>query len=396
MKTRNVRVNLNPWLLVCARSSAFAVAAGAPTITELWQSRGMTKGEFYLLEIFFAIILMLLEVTIGRFADRHGKVLTLILGFGAQATGSLIYAFSNSFYDFLLGEAVFALGLALNSGTDEAFLFQSNRELGREADHQRWWTLSIGVGFLTMSACSVIGSWLATKSLTFPFMFASGFGFLAMFICFLMVEPPVDPPVGDSPQGGSLKEAVTSVLFSSSALRWMMIAPGFVVSINQTYLWMYPEYLKDCEITTSERGYIFAIFNLVAGASALLLRKIEDDRIGMRLVFAMLLGLAASTFGQLSIVGSLAWMVILPQQVVRSVSGVLFSQTINQALPDSVRVTALSIRNALRVIVYITVLTPWWLGVDTLGRNGMFQVNLLMLATAALIFWITYPRKDTV
>jgi hypothetical protein len=87
--------------------------------------------------------------------------------------------------------------------------------------------------------------------------------------------------------------------------------------------------------------------------------------------------------------------ILLPQQVVRSVSGILFSQTINQALPDAVRVTALSIRNALRVTVYIAVLTPWWLGVDTVGRNGMFLVNLLMLAAAALIFWITYPRCDT-
>jgi hypothetical protein len=175
----------------------------------------------------------------------------------------------------------------------------------------------------------------------------------------------------------------------------MILAPGFIVSLNQTYVWMYPEYLRDCDITTAERGYIFAVFNLVAGASALCLRTIENDTISMRLVFAMLLGLAASTCGLLTLVGSFAWVILLPQQVVRSVSGILFSQTINQALPDAVRVTALSIRNALRVTVYIAVLTPWWLGVDTVGRNGMFLVNLLMLAAAALIFWITYPRCDT-
>lgn len=391
---RHVRLNMNRWLLLCARSSGFAVAAGAPTITELWQSRGMTKGQFYLLEIFFAVALMVLEIVTGRFADRYGKVLTLVLGYGAQASGSLIYACANSFNDFIVGEGVFALGLALTSGTDEAFLFQSNKALGRRDQHQRWWTLSIGLGFLVMSICSIIGAWLATKDLTWPYLFASVCGFCATLTCLLMVEPPVDTSEGASSRSGTLEEAVTAVWFSSSALRWMILAPGFLVSLNQTYLWMYPEYLKDCDITTDERGYVFAIFNLVAGASALCLRKIEDDEISAKLVFAMLLGLAASTCGLLTLVGSFAWVIILPQQVVRSVSGILFSQTINQAIPDAVRVTALSIRNALRVVVYIAVLTPWWLGVDTVGRNGMFLVNLLLLTVAALIFWITCPQSD--
>ncbi len=392
---RHVRLNMNRWLLLCARSSGFAVAAGAPTITELWQSRGMTKGQFYLLEIFFAVALMVLEIVTGRFADRHGKVLTLGLGYAAQATGSLIYAFASSFNDFMVGEAVFALGLALTSGTDEAFLFQSNKALGREDEHQKWWTTAIGLGFLTMSGCSILGAWLATKDLTWPYFFASAYGFCATLTCLLMVEPPVDEARSTSPTSGTLGEAVTAVWFSSSALRWMILAPGFLVSLNQTYVWMYPEYLKDCDITTGERGYVFAIFNLVAAASALCLRKIEDDTISMRLVFAMLLGLAASTCGLLTLVGSFAWVIILPQQVVRSISGVLFSQTINQAIPDTVRVTALSIRNALKVTVYIAVLTPWWLGVDTVGRNGMFLVNLLLLAVAALFFWITCPQSDT-
>lgn len=396
MDTKNVRLSLNRWLLVFARSIAFAVAAGAPTITELWQSRGMTKGQFYLLEIFFAIALMVLEIVTGRFADRYGKVPTLVMGFAAQAAGSLIYAAAGSFSDFIVGEAVFALGVALNSGTDEALLFQSNKALGlKKAERQRWWTVSIGLGFLMMCVCSIIGAWLATFNLALPFLFASGCGFVAMVTCFLMVEPPVENTGSGSPRGGTLKEAAASVLFSSGALRWMMIAPGFIVSLNQTYLWMYPEYLRDCDITVAERGYVFAIFNLVAGVSALSLRKVKDDRTGMRIVFALLLGLVASTCGLLSLVGTLAWLVILPQQVVRSVSGVLFSDTINDAIPDAVRVTALSIRNALRVTVYIAVLTPWWLGVDTLGRNGMFRVNLLMLAVAAVIFWVTCPRKDT-
>jgi hypothetical protein len=94
-------------------------------------------------------------------------------------------------------------------------------------------------------------------------------------------------------------------------------------------------------------------------------------------------------------VGVLAWLIILPQQMVRSVSGSLFSQTINKAIPDEVRVTALSVRNALRVILYVAVLTPWWLGIDSLGRDGMFRVNLLIMGFAGVVFWMCRPKERT-
>jgi hypothetical protein len=115
----------------------------------------------------------------------------------------------------------------------------------------------------------------------------------------------------------------------------------------------------------------------------------------MKVIFLLLLAIAASTVGLLSIVGVLAWLVIIPQQMVRSVSGALFSQTINKAIPDEVRVTALSVRNALRVILYVAVLTPWWLGVDSLGRDGMFQVNLLILGLAGALLWISRPMEKS-
>lgn len=393
MDTLKLRLASNRWLLLAARSASISIAASAPTITELWQTRGMSKGDFYLLEIVFAIMLMVLEVITGRFADRYGKVRTLALGFGAQAIGSLVYVFATCFSEFLVGEAIFALGMALVSGTDEAFLFQTNKCLGRSASHQRWWTITVGVGFLTMAVCSVIGASLAAVDLTFPFLFSSVFGLIAMLLCFLMVEPSVQQADDSNPCFGTLKEAAHAVLFSSSALRWMILAPGFIVCVNQTFLWMYPEYLRDCNIDLSQRGYVFAVFNLVAGASSLWLRSVDDDKVAVRLVFVMLLALAASTCGLLTLVGGLAWLLILPQQMVRSVSGVLFSRTINEAIPDSVRVTALSIRNAVRVVQYVAVLTPWWLGVDSLGRNGMFQVNLLMIASAGLLFWVRHPHR---
>ena len=390
MKTN--RLLMNRRLLLPARCCAAAFAAGTPGITALWADRGLSKGDFYLLEILFALALLVLEIATGRFADRMGKVLTMRCSFIALTAGAVIYGMATSFTGFLWGEVIAALGIALISGTDEAFLFQSCKALNREDDYQKWWSWSIGASFLSMAFFVIVGAQLSTINLAAPFLFCAGFQVLGLLLCFAMVEPPKFEDASAENPGGTLREAVSALLLSSSLIRWMAIAPGVLVGLNQTFLWMYPEYLAECNIEPAESGYVFALFNIIAGATAMWMREFKEPKRAAQVMFVLIIALAGSTLGLATMVGGLAWLLILPQQVVRSMSGALFSHSINEAIPDAVRATALSVRNALRVMLYVAAMVPWWLGVDHLGRNAMFGVNLLMLTVGGIILWATSPR----
>jgi DHA1 family quinolone resistance protein-like MFS transporter len=387
----SIQLRRNRWLLLVARCCAAAFAAGTPSLTTLWTDRGLSRGDFYLLEILFALALVVLEVATGRLADRVGKVFTMRCGFIALAAGSAVYAVSTGFGGFVLGEVVIALGLALVSGTDEAFLFQTTKALKSEKTFQSWWTWSIGASFVSMAAFAVIGASLSVISLSAPYLFCTGFQVVGLLLCFAMVEPPKCQEARAERPGGTMREAVSAILLSSSHIRWMAIAPGFVAGLNQTFLWMYPEYLAECGIGQAQSGYVFALFNLVAGATAMSVREIKDLKSATRVFFVLVLALGGSTLGLVSVVGGLAWLLILPQQMIRSMSGALFSHSINEAIPDSVRATALSVRNSLRVFLYVTAMVPWWLGVDRFGRDAMFGVNLAMLTLGGLILWVTSP-----
>jgi hypothetical protein len=384
---------MNRWLLIGARAFAAGFAAGTPGITALWAERGLQKGDFYLLEILFAAALLVLEVATGRFADRFGKVFTMKLGFVALIFSAAEYSVAEDFGGFLLGEVLAALGIALISGTDEALLYQSNKALGRADEHQRWWSWSLGGSFVAMAVFAVIGAHLSAIDLSGPFRFCLGCQVLGLLACFGMVEPPVSSDTGSAKPDGTLREAISAVLLSSSHIRWMAIAPGFVAGLNQTFLWMYPEYLAECNIDRAETGWVFALFNLVAGSTAMGLREIRSPKRAVQILFVLILALAGSTIGLASMVGGLAWLLILPQQMVRSISGALFSHSINAAIPDSVRATALSVRNAVRILLYVAVMVPWWLGIDSLGRTGMFNLNLLMLVIGGALTWLTSPRE---
>ncbi len=385
------RLSMNRGLLIAARCVGAGFAAGTPGITALWRDRGLSTGDFYLLEILFAIALIVLEVATGRFADRFGEVRTMKLGFVALALGAFTYAEASGFTGFLFGEVTVALGLALISGTDESLMFRSNAALGQEKAHQRWWTFSVGAAFVSAALFAIVGAHLSDIDLAAPYLFCGGIEVLGLMLCFALVDPPQGPKNQGDLQRGTLREAVSAIVLSSSHIRWMAIAPGFVAGINQTFLWMYPEYLAECGIDLAESGFVFALFNLVAGATAIGLRGITDTRRSVLIFFTLICALAGSTVGLVTMVGGLAWLLILPQQMVRSISGALFSSDINEAIPEAVRVTALSIRNALRVLLYVTAMVPWWLGVDHLGRTAMFSVNLAVLILGATILWITSP-----
>jgi hypothetical protein len=267
--------------------------------------------------------------------------------------------------------------------------------MGRtKEEHQKWWSVSIGTSFLAMAIFAIVGAKLSDLNLSAPFLLCACVQVIGFMLCFGLVEPPKGGLTATEEPNGTLKEAVSAIVLSSSHIRWMALAPGFVAAVNQTFLWMYPEYLAECDIHGAECGYVFALFNLVAGASALYFRSVTDVRRSVTIFFLLSIALAGSTVGLVIAVGGAAWLLILPQQVVRSMTGSLFSQSINDAIPEAVRVTALSVRNALRVLLTVATMVPWWLGVDQLGRTAMFCFNLLVLTAGTAFLWATSPKAQ--
>lgn len=394
MRTR-AQYRRNVWMVAVSRCFLAGFAAGTPTVPLLWHEAGMSKGDMYLLEIFFAFALLVLEIVTGRFADRYGKVLTMKLGFVAATLGAAVYGCATSMAEFMVGEVLCALALALNSGTDEACVYQSSKALSGETSHQQRWSLTVSVSFVSMGVWAIMGSYVAAFDLSYPYILAAGLQALGLVSCFLMVEPPCEEPENAVTDRGAIREAVVAVLISCPTMRWMALAPALLMGVNQTYLWMYPEYLRDCQVSLEGTGYIFALFNIIAGVATFTLRRIERDEMGVRILFLLSLGLAASTIGLVSLVGAFAWLFLVPQQVTRSVSGSLFSRSMNAAIPDQIRATALSVRNAARTLLYIAPMIPWAVWVDDVGRNWMFGVNLLILGFWAVVFWVTRPERET-
>lgn len=372
------RWRCNRWLLVVSRLGGLGIALGIPTITLYWEQQGIKKSEMFLLQIIFALGLIVLEVATGQFADRYGKVLTLRLAAGTQMVGCLNYSIADSFADFLIAELVFALGIALASGTDEAFLYQTCKALNRPLEHQRWWSRITSSGFWFMAMLVASGGWIASFGLSVPYWVASFLGVLSVTATALMVEPPKDVQSEQVVTAGTARLAWQALFCANPALRWMVLAPGLVGALNQPFVWTYPDYLVSCGLRLEQLGFAFALFNIVAALSAWNARRLRAVSAEIMATMSLFILLAVSTFGLSLAAGFWAWLFILPQQIIRSYSGLLFSTSINAAVPDEIRASALSVRNAIRSSQYVLGLAIWWYFVDQIGFQGMLVVSFAL------------------
>lgn len=86
---------------------------------------GVPLGGILLLNAWFMAWNFLLEVPTGSVADRFGRKTSLQLGAVLGVAGTLVYVSAPRFEVFLVGEILFALSYTLNSGADEALLYDS-------------------------------------------------------------------------------------------------------------------------------------------------------------------------------------------------------------------------------------------------------------------------------
>src|SRR3989338_7909663 len=91
-------------------------------------SNNLSMTQVMVLEALFIIVVLLLEIPSGAFADLFGRKLSLALSMVAASISFIIFGLGTSFWTFLLAQVIIAFGWALTSGADSALLYDSLKE----------------------------------------------------------------------------------------------------------------------------------------------------------------------------------------------------------------------------------------------------------------------------
>ena len=98
--------------------------------TVFYLHRGMTNSEIFYTGIVWALVVILFEVPSSYLADKWGRKKLIMLGCLLNIGTLIIYLFSWGFWLNALAVAFFAASYASFSGTDEALIYDTGKELG--------------------------------------------------------------------------------------------------------------------------------------------------------------------------------------------------------------------------------------------------------------------------
>lgn len=133
LDTHRQQLARNPSLLFWGKAMLEINAINA-VVTLFYLHRGLRLDQIFYLSIVWSLTSLSLEVPTGYLADRFGRKRTLLLGALCLLLSWLVMMFASGFALFTGVFVLMSASFACFSGTEEAMLYDTLKELGQEKD----------------------------------------------------------------------------------------------------------------------------------------------------------------------------------------------------------------------------------------------------------------------
>jgi len=329
---------------------------------------GLTFFEIMLLQSFFTFMIFIFEIPSGAISDYIGRKTGLALSAIAVSTAAIFYSLIPHFLLFMLAEGLWALGVALYSGTDEAFVYSTLKTLDREDDLPKILGRNQTLRLIALTISAPLGSIIAEFiSLQFT-MTCLAFIYLGGFIIALTFKEPRYKSESklDKKYLTILKDGFNA-LRKNKILRILSFDRILIDVLVFFLFWTYQPYLQALNIPILIFGFITSLMNIVNATFMFLIPKFfkkAKNKLRVLVIFDLINGvsyiLLGFTFNEF--LGIFIILIIVAFGYPRYL---LYVNGINKQIESENRATVLSTTNMfgslIRAIIYpfIGILVMW-------------------------------------
>lgn len=204
--------------------------------------------------------IFILEIPTGVVADYLGRKYSLVLGSLAVVFGSVIYGAIPSFQVFLLGEFLFALGMALTSGADTALIYDILSDEGKEVESKKVLGRAHSFSLLGVFVAALVGSQIAAVLGLNATMYLSAVPFLlAAIVIFSIREIPAKDSTSESKRYLTIAIKGYSYLKSHMQLKMLAIDATIVACAAYFVIWLYQPLLLSLQVPVAYFGWFNAL-----------------------------------------------------------------------------------------------------------------------------------------
>ncbi len=298
LKSRKYKLNIYKFYI-------FNIILGIHTVRGVYipymmEWGGLTFFQIMILQSYFMFMIFLLEIPSGAIADRIGRNVALMLSGITVVAAAFTYSITPNIFLFFLAETLWAFSMALFSGTDEAFLFNTLKTMDQEEQLPKIMSRNQTMNLIALTISAPLGSIIAEFiSLQFT-MFCLGLIYFGAFLVSLTFkEPKIEKAQQSQGYLAILKEGFHE-LKKNKILRILCFDRVFIGVFTYFLFWTYQVYLGQVNIPILWFGFITAFMNIINMVFTLLIPwflKLFKKKLVFLIIVDLIIGIAYISLG---------------------------------------------------------------------------------------------------
>lgn len=355
--------------------------------------KGMNLIQIGLLEGIFHITGFIFEVPSGAMADLLGRKKTVLLGRFMCLSSRVIMIFSGSFWGFAIAFIIQALSYNMNSGSGEALVFDSLKQLNKEKDY-----LSINgkIIFLIEVSGAVavfVGGVLANYSYVYCYLAAMVLGLFEIILAFNFSEPDI---CSEKEESISIKKHFVNcyhIMKQNKQIRNILLYYPMTFTFFMVTFYYGQQYFQSLNMNTVQISVCLLIQGLLSAlgaASANKLMKLTKEKI--KYLASVLMAISIILYGISNL-----WIAIPSFCVMGFMYGLLTpisSDSLNAKIPSEQRATIISVSSMMYSMMMIIIFPISGAIAEAAGISKTFiGIGVLQLVIMIFLFFTLIRQK---
>ena len=154
--------------------------------------RYLNFKQITVLSATLVVVSILFEIPTGAIADVIGRKTTLILAYAFGAISLTMIGLSTTFSMFMFATILYGINRALYSGSLEALLFDTLKEVGKEDTYDKVVANQTSIEWIALFCAAVAGGFLYDRFPSSPYFMSATLSVVAIGIALFLKEPTVD------------------------------------------------------------------------------------------------------------------------------------------------------------------------------------------------------------
>lgn len=392
--TSSYKQNITKAYITKALQSSWVIIA---TTLLFYKSNGLTLKDLFVLKASLSVTVLFLELPSGYFADVVGRKLSLIMANFIFCISVLITGTGSEFYQFLVGEMLLGLAVCLISGADTALVYESLKELDKEHEFQKVEARLQSIGGYSEACGGLIGSFLASFNLSYPYFFQ----FFLMAIAFLIAlgfkEPHrLEKGLTEKNKFLEIVSVFKYSVFQKKDLSKLIITGAFLGTSTFFAVWYAQGYMDFINLNTAYYGIVWAVLHIILGISSGFSKIFFglNNNYKTYFIFAVLLFLAYLGLSLSS--GIFGLMFIVLCYIVRGLRMPLHNTHLHTLSDSKIRASIFSVQSLIFRILFISLSPMLGYIADFYSlQMAFFLTGLILSAPVILIAFIELKKRKS-